>query len=122
MVILRPQMDEQINTQSSATEINWRQYLLSLTPLICGAIGPVAILLAISGRIDPWRAASLSDGSQVSDGYHDWVRTPTLIAIIMGVIANIFVLARLLVQDQHPQHLQYWSLLFWVLECTNIHI
>jgi hypothetical protein len=104
--------------ESPHGNVNWTWYMISLTPLISGALGPAATLLAISGCIDTWRALGLSDGSHINDHDPQWVRIPTLIAILVGVIANVLLLIRLLLSIHHPRHLQLWSIVLWILEGT----
>lgn len=106
-------------TSSSHNGVNWARYVVSLIPLISGALGPVAILLAISGCIDTWRTLGLSDGSHINDHDPEWTRIPTLIAILVGVAANVLLLIRLILSINHPLRLQCWSIVLWVLEGTT---
>lgn len=115
-----PSDSSRTRVQSSPRRVNvaW-SYLGGLLPLISGALGPVSTLLAISGCIDTWRVISLSDGSRRNDDEPRWVRIPTLIAIMAGVVANLLLLIRLLFRSSHPRYLQYGSIVLWVLEGTN---
>lgn len=100
--------------------LHWLLYCVSITPIICGGIGPALTLLALSGCVDSWRALPLPDGSQFNEGDPVWVIVPTTIAIIIGVIANILLLVSMTGNrnPKHTKHIQYCAIILWILECT----
>ena len=118
--VLASDNSNQTTIQSPQNQVNWLRYLISLAPLVAGALGPVATLMAGSGCLDTWRAVGLPDGSQLKDDDPDWVRIPTSMAIFVGLIANIILLIRLLLGRPNLQRLQYWCITLWVLECIKI--
>src|ERR1700721_2812130 len=58
---------------------SWLLRLAQITPLICGAIGPVVTLLALSGCADQWRVFENEDGTEFSEPDPKWVIVPTVI-------------------------------------------
>lgn len=94
-------------------------YWSSLTPLFCGGIGPTLTLLALSGCLDHWRVYEMPDGSSTSDRDPHWVVGVTALAIIVGFIANILLLLRMIGRG-NPKLLQLWAILLWLLECIPI--
>ena len=95
----------------------WLLYWASITPLLCGAFGPVLTLLALSGCADRWRLYATTDGETLSGKDPKWVIAVTALAIIVGLIANILLLARMLGRG-NPKHLQWFAIILWLLECT----
>jgi hypothetical protein len=98
-------------------QISWLLYWASITPVICGGLGPTLTLMAISGCADQWRAKHLSDGTIISERDPSWVIGITTTAIVVGFIANIFLLMRMLGRA-NPKYMQYASIVLWTLECT----
>ena len=96
--------------------ISWIQYWASITPLICGALGPTLTLMALSGCADRWRILELPDGSFHIEPDPQWVVVITAVAIVIGFIANIFLLMRMLGRA-NPKSMQYLCVTFWALEC-----
>lgn len=99
----------------------WLLYWASITPLLCGAFGPVLTLLALSGCADRWRLYSTTDGKALLEKDPRWVIAVTALAIIVGLIANILLLARMLGRG-NPKHLQWFAIILWLLECTPFSI
>jgi hypothetical protein len=101
-------------------QISWLLYWASITPLICGGVGPTLMLMAISGCADRWGTKHLSDGTIISERDPAWVIGVTATAIVIGFIANIFLLMRMLGRA-NPKYMQYASIVLWTLECTFLH-
>src|SRR5208282_1206307 len=57
-------------TPRKSTE--WLQYIASITPLICGGLGPTITLMALSGCADEWRDEQI-DGRNLADRDPKWV-------------------------------------------------
>jgi hypothetical protein len=91
-------------------------YWSSVTPLFCGALGPTLTLLALSGCLDRWRVLAMPDGSRTSERDPRWVVSITALAIIIGFVANILLLMRMMGRG-NPKHIQYWTIALWVVEC-----
>ena len=100
--------------------LHWLLYWASITPIICGGLGPALTLLALSGCVDSWRALALPDGSQLKEGNPVWVIVPTTIAIIFGLIANILLLLSMTGNrnPKYTKYIQYCAIILWILECT----
>ena len=94
-------------------------YWASITPLLCGALGPVLTLLALSGCADRWRMYVAPDGSNLFEKDPRWVIGVTALAIIVGLFANILLLLRMLGRG-NPKHLQIFAILLWFLECMSL--
>jgi len=101
-------------------QISWLLYWASITPIICGALGPTLTLMAISGCADRWRTKHLSDGTIISEPDPAWVIGVTATAIVVGFIANIFLLMRMLGRA-NPKYIQYATIILWTVECTLLH-
>ena len=97
----------------------WLLYWASITPLLCGALGPVLTLLALSGCADRWRMYVAPDGSDLFEKDPRWVIGVTALAIIVGLFANILLLLRMLGRG-NPKHLQIFAILLWFLECMSL--
>jgi hypothetical protein len=91
-------------------------YWSSLTPLFCGGLGPTLTLLALSGCLDHWRAYEMPDGTTTSERDPRWVVGVTALAIIVGFVANILLLLRMIGRG-NPKLLQLWAIALWLLEC-----
>jgi hypothetical protein len=104
------------NEHHRRRHISWIQYLASITPLICGGLGPTLTLMAISGCADHWRAEELPDGHFLVERDPQWVIASTAVAIVVGFIANIFLLMRMLGRA-NPKHMQNLCIGLWFLEC-----
>src|SRR5436190_7299590 len=102
-------------SQSWSNHLHRLLYWASITPIICGALGPALTLLAISGCVDNWRAVGFADGSQLDEVDPAWVIAPTATAIILGLAANILLLVRM-TGNRNFKFLQYWSIILWTLE------
>src|SRR5579862_9246490 len=63
----------------------WQLYWASITPLLCGAFGPVLTLLALSGCADRWRLYATTDGEALSEKDPKWVIAVTALAIVVGL-------------------------------------
>lgn len=97
----------------------WFLYWASITPLLCGAFGPVLTLLALSGCADRWRMyVTKEGGGQLFEKDPRWVIAVTALAIVVGLIANILLLLRMLGRG-NPKHLQLFAIILWLLECTS---
>jgi len=103
-------------TSDSQPKISILDYLREISPLISGTFGPVSVLMALSGCIDHWRIISLPDGSKVIDADPLWVIIPTSIAIMLGAVANSFLLLRLLNGKAVSRDYMLYSSVFWFLE------
>ena len=97
---------------------SWIQYWASVTPLIVGALGPTLTLLAISGCADKWRVRVFPAGLDVPVRDPRWVIGLTATAILIGFIANIFLLLRMIGRG-NPKYMQDLSILLWTLECIS---
>jgi len=95
--------------------ISWIQYIASITPLICGGLGPTLTLMAISGCADRWRTEDFPDG--LVERNPRWVVATTAVAILLGGIANIFLLMRMMGRA-NPKHMQNLCIGLWFLECN----
>jgi len=102
-------------TEHVRQHISWPRYLASITPLICGGLGPTITLLALSGCADRWRTEVI-DGRLIEEPDPKWVIIVTSVAISVGFLANIFLLLRILDRG-NPKHLQILCIVFWALEC-----
>jgi len=96
--------------------ISWIQYMASITPLVCGGLGPTLTLMAISGCADRWRTEDFPDGRVLVERDPPWVLATTAVAIVLGFLANIFLLMRMLGRA-NPKHMQYLCIGLWFLEC-----
>jgi hypothetical protein len=96
--------------------VSWIQYWASITPLVCGGLGPTLTLMAISGCADRWRTEDFSDGRVLVESDPKWVVAATAVAIITGFVANIFLMMRMLGRA-NPKIMQYLCIAFWSLEC-----
>jgi hypothetical protein len=96
---------------------SWLLYWASITPLICGGLGPTLTLMAISGCADKWRSETFPNGITIAEEDPIWVCIVTALAIVIGFIANIFLLIRMMGRG-NPKHLQYGAIILWILECT----
>src|SRR5277367_3431238 len=96
--------------------ISWIQYMASITPLVCGGLGPTLTLMAISGCADRWRTEDFPDGRVLVERDPKWVVAATAVAIITGFVANIFLMMRMLGRA-NPKIMQYLCIAFWSLEC-----
>lgn len=94
----------------------WIQYWASITPLICGGLGPTVTLMALSGCADKWRSEDIL-GQPVTEPDPLWVVVVTAIAIVVGFIANTFLLIRMMGRGD-PKLMQYLSIILWTLECN----
>jgi hypothetical protein len=94
----------------------WLLHLASVTPLICGSIGPVVTLLALSGCADEWREHVDADGKVLSEPDPRWVVATTVTALVMGVVANLFMLLRMTGTGPSKWN-QNISISLWILEC-----
>jgi energy-converting hydrogenase Eha subunit A len=94
----------------------WLLYWASICPVICGALGPTLSLLAIAGCTDRWRYFYESDGDYFSEKDPTWIIATTVVAIVLGVIANIFLALRMLARG-NPALNQYLSITLWSLQC-----
>jgi hypothetical protein len=97
--------------------VSWSLYLASITPLICGGLGPTLTLLALSGCADRWRVATI-DGLLIEDPDPKWVTITTSVAVAIGLVANIFLLMRMLGRG-NPKHMQWLCIILWFLECLS---
>lgn len=95
---------------------SWLKYWSSITPVICGGLGPLVTLLALSGCADKWRTKTV-DGIAVEERDPKWAMVTTAVAIVLGFIANIFLLMRMMGRG-NPKHMQYWSIFLWTMECN----
>lgn len=100
---------------SKKSHDSWLRYLASITPLICGGLGPTLTLMAISGCADRWRT---EDGTVITERDPVWVIAITAVAIVVGFFANIFLLMRMLGRA-NPKYMQYLSIALWTLECIT---
>ena len=98
---------------------SWWHYWASITPLICGALGPVLTLLALSGCADRWRLYVTDNGVSMEEKDPKWVIAVTALAIMIGMFANILLLLRMLGRG-NPKHLQIIAIVLWLLECTSL--
>jgi hypothetical protein len=94
-------------------------YWSSVTPLFCGALGPTLTLLALSGCLDRWRVFEIPGGSRASDRDPRWVIAITALAIIIGFVANILLLTRMMGRG-NPKYIQYWTIALWAIECSSL--
>lgn len=95
------------------------RYWATISPLICGGLGPTLTLMAISGCADRWRTETLPDGTVITEKDPTWVVAITAVAIVVGFFANIFLLMRMLGRA-NPKHMQYMSIALWTLECITL--
>lgn len=110
---------ESTASQPSDNPINWRQYVRGISPLLSGGLGPISLLMALCGCIDTWRAIIRQDGSQLNETDPLWVVIPTWIAFAVGLVANLFLLAKLL-EWSHSHFILLYSVMFWVFECIHL--
>ena len=96
--------------------VSWIQYWASITPLVCGGLGPTLTLMALSGCADHWRTEDLADGRILVERDPAWVVAATAVAIVIGFIANIFLLMRMLGRA-NPKYMQYLCIIMWSIEC-----
>jgi hypothetical protein len=94
----------------------WLLYWASINPVICGALGPTLTLLALAGCTDRWRVFWV-DGTSYSEKDPKWVIATTVIAIVMGLLANVFLLLRMMARG-NPALNQSMSIILWSLECS----
>ena len=94
----------------------WIQHWAAITPLIVGGLGPTLTLLAISGCADNWRVIQLPSGLYVAEKDATWVLVCTGLAIVIGFIANVFMLLRMMGRG-NPKHMQNLSIILWTVEC-----
>ncbi|SRR6266496_3028240 len=104
---------------SKKSHSSWLRYWASITPLICGGLGPTLTLMAISGCADRWRTENSPNGTVTTEMNPRWVVAITAVAIVVGFIANIFLLMRMLGRA-NPKHMQNMSIALWTLECTTL--
>jgi potassium channel subfamily K len=107
-----------IPTADLHQHISWPRYLASITPLICGGLGPTITLLALSGCADRWRTETVG-GDFIQDGDPTWVVVVTAIAIAIGLLANVFLLMRMLGRG-NPKYMQINCILLWAIECMSL--
>ena len=100
--------------------IQWRIYWVRITPLICGGLGPMLTLLSLSGCVDPWRIENLPNGTTRTDKDPNWVIAIIVAALVLGLIANIFLLLTMLGRA-NQKYMQRLSITLWTLECMYIH-
>jgi hypothetical protein len=102
--------------QTDAKQQSWIMHWASITPLICGGLGPVLTLMALSGCADRWRAENFPGGHTVPEDDPTWVVCITAVAIVIGFTANVLLLMRMMGRG-NPKLIQYWSIGLWTLEC-----
>lgn len=102
---------------SSRKGTTWLQYVASITPLICGGLGPTITLMALSGCADKWRDEEIGDRT-IDEKDPKWVVATTSLAICIGFIANVLLLARMMGRG-NPKYMQYGSIVLWVIECMS---
>ena len=95
----------------------WFLYWISITPMVCGAQGPVLTLLTIAGCVDQWRII-LENGERTNSENPRWVVGVTALTIIIGLIPNLFLSLRMMGRG-NPKYLQIWSIGLWALECMH---
>lgn len=100
---------------------SWKLYWVSITPLICGGLGPMLTLLALSGCVDPWRFENLLNGTTRTDKDPKWVIAIIGVALFVGLIANIFLLLTMLGRA-NQKYMQLLSIALWTLECMYVHL
>jgi len=96
----------------------WLLHLASITPLICASFGPVVTLLALSGCADRWRVFDNGNGTVFDEPDPPWVVATTVTAIVVGLVANTFMLLRM-VGRGHPKWDQNISIVLWLTECAT---
>ena len=101
----------------SPPQLSSSYYWASITPLICGGLGPTVTLIALSGSADRWRTENLPDGTARTERDPTWVVASTAVAVVAGFIANIFLFMRM-VGRGNQKHMQYMCIALWALECT----
>lgn len=101
---------------SKKSHASWIRYWASITPVICGGLGPTLTLMAISGCADRWRTKSFPDGTVITEKDPNWVIAITAVAIIVGLFANLFLLMRMLGRA-NPKYMQHMTIALWILEC-----
>ena len=106
------------SSQWLSNPLHWYLYWASVTPIICGALGPALTLLAISGCVDPWRGSDLPDGSHFNEKDPLWVIVITSIAIILGLAANMLLIISLMT-TRESRHTQYITIILWMLACKK---
>ena len=94
-------------------------YWANITPLICGALSPISILLGLSGCADPWRVMKLPDASYDSEKNPQWVVATTASAVVIAFTANILLLMRITGRG-NPYPMQFWTVILWILECRQL--
>ena len=60
----------------------------------------------------------MPDGSHVSEKDPRWVVGITALAIVIGFIANILLLLRMMGRG-NPKIIQYWTIVLWMTECAS---
>ena len=106
-------------SQPQGPRITGVQYLRGLAPVFGGVLGPTSLLMGLSGCIDTWRSARLPDGTHVEESDPIWVIIPAAIAMVIGVVANLLLIAKLLDGRRHTYYLLNASITLWVLECNH---
>ena len=74
-------------------------------------------LMALSGCADKWRSEEVS-GVVIDEPDPKWVAAVAAVAIVVGFIANIFLLMRMMGRG-NPKHMQYLSITLWTIECKS---
>ena len=73
--------------------------------------------MALSGCADKWRDEDIGDRT-IDDKDPKWVVATTSLAICIGFIANVLLLARMMGRG-NPKYMQYGSIVLWVIECMS---
>jgi hypothetical protein len=106
---------QDISTQQKFQWPAWLLYWASITPLVCGAMGPTVTLFALSGCVDRWRALEVN-GVQILEPDPGWVVAATVTALVVGLAANLFMLLRMASRG-NPKWNQNLSIILWFTEC-----
>ena len=104
-----------LSTLRFSKPADWLLYTASIAPLICGAVGPTVTLFALSGCVDEWGYINLPDGLIIKEKDPTWVVATTVTALLIGFLANILLLVRLLGRGE-SNYTVHLSIILWILQ------